>query len=65
MDNSGLIDTPMVRKAVKEAEEGRWTTPMGRVGKASEVAELVAWLLCDASTYITGTVQSIDGGWAI
>ena len=38
--------------------------PMKREGKASEVAELICWLLCDGSSYMTGTVQSIDGGWA-
>jgi len=37
---------------------------MGREGKPSEVAELISWLLCDGSSYMTGTVQSIDGGWA-
>ena len=38
--------------------------PMERFGEASEVAELICWLLCEGSSYITGTVQSIDGGWA-
>ena len=38
--------------------------PFRRVGQASEVAELICWLLCDGSSYISGTVQSIDGGWA-
>lgn len=37
---------------------------MGREGNPSEVAELICWLLCDGSSYMTGTVQSIDGGWA-
>jgi NAD(P)-dependent dehydrogenase (short-subunit alcohol dehydrogenase family) len=40
------------------------TIPFRRVGQASEVAELICWLLCDGSSYISGTVQSIDGGWA-
>lgn len=34
-----------------------------REGQPSEIASLVAWLLCDESKYITGTVQLIDGGW--
>jgi NAD(P)-dependent dehydrogenase (short-subunit alcohol dehydrogenase family) len=38
--------------------------PFRRVGQASEVAELICWLLCDGSSYISGTVQSVDGGWA-
>lgn len=34
-----------------------------RKGSALEVANLVEWLLSDGATYITGTVQNIDGGW--
>ena len=34
-----------------------------RKGTPREVANLVEWLLCDGSTYITGTIQTIDGGW--
>ncbi|KAF4614362.1 hypothetical protein G7Y89_g15375 [Cudoniella acicularis] len=61
----GPIDTPMVRKSKETDEEGKVANiPMGREGKAEEVAELIAWLLCDGSSYMTGTVQSIDGGWA-
>lgn len=63
--HSGPIDTPMVQKSKETApkENGPATIPMGREGKASEVAELICFLLCDGSTYITGTTQSIDGGW--
>lgn len=38
--------------------------PNKRLGKPIEIAELVLWLLCDSSKFITATVQSIDGGWA-
>ena len=34
-----------------------------RVGQPSEVASLIAFLLSDESTFITGTVMPIDGGW--
>jgi len=61
----GPIDTPMVAKAKEtDSNEMKRMIPMGREGKASEVAELICWLLCDGSSYMTGTVQSIDGGWA-
>lgn len=54
----------MVRKSKDTAERDlTGFIPLGREGKASEVAELLAWLLCDGSSYISGTVQSIDGGW--
>ena len=36
---------------------------LGRAGKAEEVAKLIAFLLSDESSYITGNAISIDGGW--
>lgn len=38
--------------------------PMGRVGKAEEVAELALYLLSDASGFTTGQTHVIDGGWS-
>jgi len=38
--------------------------PMGRVGKAEEVAALAVYLASDESGFTTGTTQIIDGGWA-
>ena len=36
--------------------------PLGRVGTTEEVAEAVAWLLSDASSYVTGAMLPVDGG---
>ena len=36
--------------------------PLGRVGTTEEVAETVAWLLSDASSYVTGVMLPVDGG---
>lgn len=36
---------------------------MTRKGESIEIAYLIEFLLSDASAYITGTCQSIDGGW--
>jgi NAD(P)-dependent dehydrogenase (short-subunit alcohol dehydrogenase family) len=38
-------------------------SPMGRIGKAEEVAGSVAFLLSDAASYITGHNLCVDGGW--
>jgi 3-oxoacyl-[acyl-carrier protein] reductase len=38
--------------------------PMGRVGRAQEVAELVAWLASDKCSFSTGAVYDISGGRA-
>jgi len=38
--------------------------PMGRIGRAEEVAALAVYLASDESAYTTGTAQVIDGGWS-
>jgi NAD(P)-dependent dehydrogenase (short-subunit alcohol dehydrogenase family) len=38
--------------------------PMNRVGRAEEVAELVAWLASDKCSFSTGAVYDISGGRA-
>jgi NAD(P)-dependent dehydrogenase (short-subunit alcohol dehydrogenase family) len=37
--------------------------PMGRLGTARDLAGVAAFLLSDASAYITGQVIAVDGGW--
>ena len=37
--------------------------PIGRIGKAEEIAALVVYLASDESSYTTGVAHIIDGGW--
>lgn len=39
-------------------------TPMGRFGDASELNGMVHYLLSDASSFVTGTIYDIDGGFS-
>ncbi|XJS10900.1 SDR family oxidoreductase [Aerococcaceae bacterium WGS1372] len=47
---------------LREGYSSTSTTPMGRSGKLSEVADLVAYLLSDRSSYITGVTINVAGG---
>lgn len=38
--------------------------PLGRVGKADEVARVIAFLASDAASYVTGTAINVDDGAA-
>jgi 3-oxoacyl-[acyl-carrier protein] reductase len=62
----GLIDTPMTApmKSMPEllaAEVGRGV--MGRMGTPEEVAAAVLFLSTEASSFTTGTVLAVDGGY--
>ena len=41
------------------------TVPLGRMGEAEEVANVIAFLASDAASYVTGQVLAVDGGWTI
>ena len=61
----GVIETPMTAPLVANPEMRKVIdamTPMGRMGRAEEVAEAVAWLCSDAASFITGHPLVIDGG---
>lgn len=62
----GVIDTPMNSHLDGEAlaalcEE----TPLGRLGRADEVAAAVLYLASDAAAFVTGEVLNISGGFVV
>jgi 3-oxoacyl-[acyl-carrier protein] reductase len=61
----GPIDTDMIHDLGAEAVSRMISdSPMGRLGKAGEVAHLVAWLCTEASRFNTGAIFDMSGGRA-
>ncbi|KZN58294.1 oxidoreductase [Pseudoalteromonas luteoviolacea CPMOR-1] len=71
----GTIETPLFHNAIDRycAQSGADKTavvaeeaalqPLGRLGQPNEIAALVAFLLSDDAAFITGSLQTIDGGY--
>lgn len=59
----GFIATEMTDALPEKAKEQYSSSiPLGRFGSTDDIANLVAYLLSDASGYLTGEVIKIDGG---
>lgn len=62
----GYILTDMTDQLGEKVLEGiKAETPLGRAGEAHEVADAVAFLASDMSSYITGETIRVDGGMAM
>lgn len=71
----GTIDTPLLGKAVAQYSSKTGipaddvyksldgVQPLGRIGKPEEIARAVAFLLSDESSFTTGALFSVDGGY--
>ena len=60
----GSIDTPMLGALPPEALEAfAASMPIGRLGRPDEVASVIAFLLSDDPSYVSGVMLAVDGGW--
>jgi 2-keto-3-deoxy-L-fuconate dehydrogenase len=73
----GTVESPSLRARIRVQAESTGTAeadvlaafkarqPMGRLGRAEEIAALAVYLASDESAFTTGVVQVVDGGWTI
>ena len=63
----GAIKTDIIEEAISQGTYNEEMIvamePMGRMGKAQEIANGIAWLCSDESSFVTGEILSIDGGF--
>nr|WP_312513055.1 glucose 1-dehydrogenase [Massilia sp.] len=60
----GFIDTPAVQAMPEDARAPLiGLHPIGRLGTAEEVAELVVWLSSGKASFVTGAYYPVDGGY--
>ncbi len=72
----GTVESPSLRERIAAQAQASGQTlaqveaafvgrqPMGRLGRVEEIAALAVYLASDESSFTTGTVQLIDGGWS-
>ncbi|MCU0775480.1 MAG: SDR family oxidoreductase [Ideonella sp.] len=73
----GTVESPSLRDRIAAQAQASGQTaeqveamfiarqPMGRLGRADEIAALAVYLASDESGFTTGTTQLIDGGWTL
>jgi 2-keto-3-deoxy-L-fuconate dehydrogenase len=67
----GTVETPSLHERLRATGdyEAAWAAftarqPMGRIGKAEEIAALALYLASDEAAFTTGQIHVIDGGWS-
>jgi 3-oxoacyl-[acyl-carrier protein] reductase len=60
---AGFVETAMTAGLSEKARsELVAAVPLGRAGRAEEIAAAAEWLCSDGAAYVTGTVLGVDGG---
>lgn len=64
----GIIRTPMLDRLMAESSLAEQALvaqePVDRLGEPREIADAVAWLLSDESSFVTGIAMPVDGGYS-
>ena len=60
----GIIDTPILGDTTPEMTKiFSAATPLGRLGRAEEIAGVIAYLFSPVADFVTGQCYTVDGGW--
>ena len=61
----GMIDTALMRQSIAPGQEKQAAAnvPLGRLGETWEIAAVVSFLVSEAASYITGTMNDVNGGY--
>lgn len=60
----GFVDTPMISERTRaRLPDVRAAHPLGRIATPEEVAEVIAFLASDGSSFVTGAAYTVDGGF--
>ena len=67
----GTVESPSLHERINERPDPEQAMadfvarqPLGRLGRPEEIAHLAVYLASDESSYTTGVVHNIDGGWS-